>query len=62
MAKNKTFFAALPLPCIILNANRRIKSGEVWEQGYHTKYTSGHLQQITVSTLDKAPTLDTRAV
>ena len=27
-------FRALPLPCIILNANRRIKTGEAWERGY----------------------------
>ena len=25
---------ALPLPCIILNANRRTKTGEAWERGY----------------------------
>ena len=30
------FFAALPLPCIILNANRRTKTGEAWERGYYS--------------------------
>ena len=26
-------FRALPIPCIILNANRRTKTGEAWERG-----------------------------
>ena len=26
-------FRALPLPCIILNANRKTKTGEAWERG-----------------------------
>ena len=26
------FLAALPLPCIILDANQRTKMGEAWEQ------------------------------
>ena len=28
------FFTALPLPCIILNANWRMKMGEAWEQDW----------------------------
>ena len=28
-------FRVLPLPCIILNENRRTKTGEAWERGYH---------------------------
>ena len=28
------FFATLPLPCILLNANWRTKTGEAWEWGY----------------------------
>ena len=28
------FFTALPLLCIILNANSRTKTGEAWERGY----------------------------
>ena len=31
--------------------------GEAREQGYHTSYTRGHFEQLTVSTLDKATTL-----
>ena len=28
------FFVGLPLPCIIVNANGKVKMGEAWEQGY----------------------------
>ena len=34
------FFAALLLPCVILNANRRTNTGNAWERGYtHTMKT-----------------------
>ena len=32
--KRKSATRALPLPCIILNENRRTKTGEAWERGY----------------------------
>ena len=38
-------FRTLPLLCIILNANRRTKTGEAWERGYQniTRHTiEGH--------------------
>ena len=40
------FFTALPLPCIILNANRRTSTGETWELGYH--YTNTTLRRTNV--------------
>ena len=30
----RLLFPALPLACIIMNANRRAKTGEAWERGY----------------------------
>ena len=32
------FFASLPLPCIVLNANWRTKAGEAWEHGLGKGY------------------------
>ena len=36
-------FCALPLPCIILNANRRTKTVEAWERGYMLTFLTPQL-------------------
>ena len=38
------FFGGLPLPCIIVNANGKVKMGEAWEQGYTS--VSGCLKSL----------------
>ena len=35
-AKIKTLFASILLPCILVNAKRKVKTGEVCERGYYT--------------------------
>ena len=34
--RSSPVFRAFPLPCIILNANQRTKTGEAWERGFFT--------------------------
>ena len=59
-------FPVFPLPCIILNANRRTKTGEAWERGYQllvtyevylrASFTTGNCCSSFLSTADGTAT------
>ena len=50
--KSSQFFPTLPLPCVIMNINRRANRGETWERGCTTS-TSYLLSKTILSTTKK---------